>query len=467
MVCAGRTVVLRLGLICATACVSVALAATDPLEGAAANPESSAAPSERFARGFNIADYLAYPSHREAPYFRGPGARVTDAELQRVASLGFTFIRLPVEPGPFLDLPKGEVSRLERRLTSFVRRADAAGLAVLVTGFPRYETARWSTDKILRGSDRNAFRRYGEFLTRLARLLARDKTGSSALELMNEPQEECSRSGDMAWSVLQRRLYKEVRTAAPKLTVVLTGGCWSGVDGLAGLDMAGYDANTLIDVHFYEPFSFTHQGADWSLPALKYLGGLSFPARDTKMSTAREAIARLAVDKHPASRREQRTGYALAMHALRAYLREDADQDTISARFDQIAGWAKRHGLGKNRIVIGEIGALRPSADGEAADDGARARWFGAVRKAAEARGFGWALWGWEPESVFAVFTKGILGPVDPAMAEALGLRDKRAALPLNHPASGSLGARVKGRELAGFLLCNSANLTPSARCEH
>lgn len=427
---------------------------------------AAAEPFERFARGFNIADYLAYPSHREAPYFRGPGARVTDAELRRVASLGFTFIRLPVEPGPFLDLPKGEVSRQERRLTSFVGRANAAGLAVLVTGFPRYETARWSTDTILRGADRTAFRRYGDFLTRLSRLLGGAKPGSAALELMNEPQEECSRTGDLAWSVLQKRLYSQVRAAAPKLTIVLTGGCWSGVDGLAGLDMAGYDANTLVDVHFYEPFSFTHQGADWSLPALKYLGGLSFPARETDMSAAREAIARLAVDKHPASRREQRTGYALAMHTLRAYLREDADQDTISGRFDQIVEWAGRNGLDKSRIVIGEIGALRPSVESGAPDDGARTRWFGAVRKAAEARGFGWALWGWEPESVFAVFTKGVLGPVDPAMARALGLRVKRADLPVNQPSSGAAGRTSNPGRLAGFLLCNRASRTASVLCE-
>lgn len=64
-----------------------------------------AAPGTVFARAINIADYLAYPDGEDWPLFRGRRAEVTDAELEWLARTDLTFIRLPVESGPFLDLP--------------------------------------------------------------------------------------------------------------------------------------------------------------------------------------------------------------------------------------------------------------------------------------------------------------------------------------------------------------------------
>lgn len=383
-----------------------------------------------FARGINIGDYLAYPEADEWPLFRGHRASISDAELKRLAEAGFTYIRLPVEPGPFLDSPPGHIASLEKRLTGFVTRAHAAGLAVMVTGFARHETRPWRPEDILRAPDAPAFKRYAAFLERLATLLLDFTAAKTALELMNEPQPDCVRKDGDDWTLLQRRLYDRVRKTAPALKIVLTTGCWSSIDGLERLDMTGYDRNTLVDFHFYEPFSFTHQGATWTLPELKYLAGLAFPARKTDKEKVREAIARLAVALHPADRRLQRIAYAMGTGKLDSYLREDPGADMVASQLDRVAKWADRSGVARKRIILGEFGALRPLPESKTSDNGSRATWLEAVRKTAEKSGFGWALWAYH--SGFGLLPNGEKGPLDNAMLRALGLKAPSTAAPVN-----------------------------------
>ena len=140
-------------------------------------------------RGINHGDYLAYPQASEWPIFRGPRASTTDAELSALATAGFDFIRLAVEPSPFLDLPPDKVAVLERRLVSFVERAQAAGLKVMVSGWARHETTpRWRAPNILASASGSELKAYLGFLERIVRLLAHIPSSQWALQPMNEPQ---------------------------------------------------------------------------------------------------------------------------------------------------------------------------------------------------------------------------------------------------------------------------------------
>lgn len=387
--------------------------------GGTARAQEPADP-KAFARGMNVADYLAYPDGEGWPLFVGPDAEVTDADLKQLAEIGFTYVRLPVEPGPFLQPKPAQVEELERRLLWILERAHAHGLAVMITGFARHEMPPWRPEDILKGPDAPSFNRYAGFLLRLAALAGQVPGARVALELMNEPQPECLREGAREWTVLQRALYERLRAAAPRLTLALTTGCWASLRGLEHLDMSGYDANTLVDIHYYEPFSFTHQSATWTLPELKYLGGLSFPARETRHEEARAAISRLAVALHPTDRRAQRLGYSMGTQKLEAYLREDANAARIARDMGRIGEWADSQGVARERIVIGEFGALKPHPESGAKDDGSRARWFAAVSGAARDQGFGWAVWGYSGQ--FSVFHRRAPQPQDAENLKALGL---------------------------------------------
>lgn len=403
------------------AAIAVAVMAASALP--AAKPARADLPAEPpvFRRGINIGDYLAYPKSSEWPIFRGSRATVSDAELDRLAALGLDFVRLPVEPGPMIDRSPAEVAELEARLLAFVRRAGARGLGVIVTGFARHETPRWKAPDIVARADSPELARYSAFLRRLAVLLAPFETGRVALALMNEPQPVCRRTDGPDWTEIQRKLHADVRAAAPRLTLVVTPGCWSKLEGLPYLDMTPFDTRTLVDVHYYEPFKFTHQAATWTLPELRYMAGVSFPARSTDKGRATDASARLFLARKGEGGAQ---GLAPTIKLIDAYVRENADEASVIRDIAAIGRWADRQKLDRRRVILGEFGVLRLPPEARVPDDGSRTRWLATVRRAAEKERLGWALWSYH--SIFGLLEDEDAGRLDAGMIEALGLDASR-----------------------------------------
>jgi endoglucanase len=370
-------------------------------------------------RGVNMGDYLAYPQGTDWPIFRGPRATTTDAELRRLKAAGFDFIRLAVEPRPFIERTPAEVGDSERRLVAFVRRANGAGLSVMITGWPRHESD-WlkPADIIATGAD-DVYRRYVAFLTRLAELTRAVPPGRVAIELMNEPQAVCRRTdGGPDWAVVQRRMFASLRAARPDLTIVLTTGCWSRLDALSEIAMADYDRNTLVDLHYYEPWTFTHQSATWSNEWIKSLTGLSFPPSTTARQSALDASARLFVRRRPDGTPVE---FQETVRQIDRYVADDHGVSRIAADMTRITAWAKAQGVEPARILIGEFGVYRPAAvGGGAADDGSRLRWLSTVRTAIETAGLGWALFAYHAE--FGIVTDETAGTLDSETLTALGL---------------------------------------------
>jgi hypothetical protein len=369
-------------------------------------------------RGINVGDYLAYPQSHDWPIFRGPRASTSDAELRRLAAAGFDFIRLPVEPSPFLDRSPGEVQAMEHRLVDFVKRITAAGMRVMVSGWARHETTpRWRAPQIVAAGDSAELRAYLGFLKRIVVLLADVPQDRWVLQPMNEPQAACWRSDGPDWTLVQRDIHRELRAFAPRLTLVLTPGCWSKIDGLPHLDLGGYDANTLVDVHYYEPYVFTHQGTTWGDQWIKSLAGLSFPPSRTDRQAATDASARLFITRDAAGGAD---AFAETLRKIDVYMREDFGPERIAKDFATLRAWADRNNVAPNRIVVGEFGAYRLPPETKAADDGSRNRWLEAVRKAAEGQGFGWALYAYHSD--FGLVSDEATAAWDEGMVPALGL---------------------------------------------
>lgn len=373
-------------------------------------------------RGINIGDYLAYPQDAQWPIFRGPRAATSDTELRRLADAGFDFVRLAVEPSPFLDRSPGEIQAMEQRLVSIVQRITASGMRVMISGWARHETTpRWRNSQIVASRDGAELGRYIEFLKRIIVLLRDVPQDHWVLEPMNEPQALCWRSDGPDWTIIQRDIYLQLRAIAPQLTIVLTPGCWSKIEGLEHLDMTGYDARTLVDVHFYDPYTFTHQGATWGDEWIKYLAGLSFPPARTDRQAATDASARLFQARQGSGGAQ---AFAETLRKVDVYMKEDIGPERIGQTFDVLTAWAQRHKVSADRIIIGEFGAYRQPKEARAADDGSRLRWLEAVRKSAEARSFGWALYAYHSD--FGLITEDAKATWDEPMVPALGLKAVR-----------------------------------------
>src|ERR1700677_1776197 len=110
---------------------------------------------------------------------------------------------------------------------------------------------------------------------------------------------------------------------------------WNSIGALPKLVLPESDRNLLVTVHFYDPMTFTHQGASWVQGSDKWLG-------TTWQGTA-------------------------------------AGKQAVTQAFDKAAAWGGEH---HRPMYLGEFGAFSKSPiEG-------RARWTAFVARTAEAHGF-------------------------------------------------------------------------------
>jgi endoglucanase len=78
-------------------------------------------------------------------------------------------------------------------------------------------------------------------------------------EILNEPHDKLTAE---LWNELLPQALNIIREKNPYRTVVIGAAEWGGIPGLQKLIIPS-DSNLIVTVHYYEPFQFTHQGADW------------------------------------------------------------------------------------------------------------------------------------------------------------------------------------------------------------
>jgi hypothetical protein len=181
------------------------------------------------------------------------------------------------------------------------------------------------------------------------------------------------------------------------MTLVVTGACVSSADGLMALDPKVLnDQNIIYTFHFYDPFSFTHQGAQFIPWPDKYLDEVPWPANARPIEKAQALIAQN-VDADPKldgfAREKAKLGAERNLHKLYA---TNAGPDTIEQKFAEIANWAKENGLADRQILVGEFGVLRkqPNKPGALCKD--RMHWLTNVRQSAEKHGFAWSYFSYD-----------------------------------------------------------------------
>ncbi|TPI47507.1 glycoside hydrolase family 5 protein [Mesorhizobium sp. B2-9-1] len=409
------------------------VAAIAPLASALPPLSSSAraAGAWPFRRGINTWPWFAltreFPAPRtdyDWPPFQSQRPVPTPADLARLRASGLDFIRLPVDPGPFLAADAGRRADLMVILSAAVEAALSADLGIIVNIQANGATHYWNPDHMYSSTGAPEFARYQVFVGEVAGMLADMAPGRIALEPVNEPPQDCS-SG--LWPKVQAALLSAARVSARNLPLLTTGGCGSMVRGLAALDPAPLAAfePILFTFHFYEPYLFSHQGAPWMRePVYRALNNVPWPASaGTLERTLASVRTRMAQDSER-SDEAKKAAYEETQKVLRVYFDAQPDRHFVDGYLKQVSDWAQTHGIARERIIMGEFGALRTDARYTAAPNPDRARYIGDVRQSAEAFGFPWAFWDlFDGMGMMDDTTRAL----DPAMVEALGLRMPRA----------------------------------------
>jgi endoglucanase len=264
----------------------------------------------------------------EAPKEGAWGVTVQEDFFPTIRQAGFTWIRVPVcwsahvsaSPGYTID------PTFLSRVDWVVAQAEKNNLVAILD----YH----NDDALMKDPDANA----GRFVAIWKQLAEhyKDAPASIFFELLNEPNGKLDAPH---WNDLLAQALTVVRATNPTRTVVVGPVGWNGIWALDKLVLPESDRNLLVTVHFYDPFHFTHQGAEWAEGSQAWLG----------------------------------TTWG-----------SDADKKAITDSFSKAAAWGAAH---KRPMYLGEFGAYSKSPmEG-------RARWTAFVARTAESHGMPWTYW--------------------------------------------------------------------------
>jgi endoglucanase len=308
--------------------------ANDAPPGASARAESMA---KALGRGVNFGNML------EAPTEGAWGISVTDDFIDKAAAAGFTSVRLPVRwsnhasaSAPFTIDPA-----FMTRVETIVDKLLAKNLVVVLN---MHHYRQMDGDPLDQGETPVASADVDvRFVMLWDQIATRFKSRGDrlVLELYNEPH---GRMNGEPWNVLAARTLRVVRASNPDRVVVIGPTHWNSATDLKLLKVPN-DANLIATIHNYNPFPFTHQGAEWVSPVL--------PVGVTCCSTAQ--IADMTAPLYLAQAWSAYTRYPIYVGEFGAYSKADESsritfnrtmRDAIETRGMTWAYWEFASGFG-------------------------------------------------------------------------------------------------------------------------
>ena len=370
--------------------ISLFAGASSPAQSA--EPSASAStlssvPAARLAhlrRGVNLSEWFAQvvpPATYNKDHF---ATHTTERDIALIASLGFDHVRLTVNPSPIFP---GWGSREEyfASLDAAVKMILDHGLAVEIDLHP-------DSDFKARLKDDGFAERFTNFWRQLAAHYSSWDADRVFFEILNEPE----LTDRYRWYGIESKLAAAVRESAPQHTIIAAGARWSDNDDLLFMEPLA-DGNVIYNFHFYDPHTFTHQGAGWGSPWWIWVKGLPYPSSP-------EAASRAAADVPD----------ELGKLAVIRYGQEHWDAARMDTEVNIVGEWAARRHLA---VTCNEFGAYRK---GTTPED--RARWITDVRTALEHHRIGWTMWDYSGSFGVVTRANGVSMP-DPVTVQALGLK--------------------------------------------
>ncbi|MDZ7314847.1 MAG: glycoside hydrolase family 5 protein [candidate division KSB1 bacterium] len=297
-----------------------------PFAPPSTQPLDAFAMNAKIGRGFNMGNAL------EANYEGEWGMVIKDEYFRIIAEAGFTSVRLPVTwsahsmPAPPFLIDEAFFQRVDH----VVQEALKNGLVVILNNhhFDALNENPAGNQLWLEALWRQIADRYKNYPDEVY------------FEILNEPHGAFN-SAPQIWNKMAADVLRIIRVTNPYRMVIIGPVQWNSIRMLNTLELPEEDRGIIATFHFYDPFQFTHQGAEWAgSEAMNWLG--------TKW-----------------------TGSA-------------AERKAITDPFEAAAAWGRNH----NRpLYMGEFGAYYK------ADDNSRYRWTDFVARTAERLGISWTYW--------------------------------------------------------------------------
>ena len=310
-------------------------------------------------RGINLSEWFAQVYDPRGYTKEHLVGWVTADDIALIKSMGFDHVRLSVNPAPMMR--HNEADRIPADYLGYLDGAVKMildhGLAVILDMHPDSDFKA----KLVQRDDE--VEQFSDFWRALARHYSTYDPEMVYFEILNEPEFR----DRYRWAGVQAKLAAAIRDGAPKHTIIAAGANWSDIDDLLELTPLS-DPNVIYNFHFYDPHTFTHQGATWGENYWHFETKLAYPAETHNA----EQVASEQPDR---------------LNRLRVlrYALEHWDANRIAVEVGQAAEWAKHWNV---PLTCNEFGVYRKDSDPQD-----RARWIHDVRATLEHDGIGWNMW--------------------------------------------------------------------------
>ena len=335
--------------------------------------------ARQFRRGANLGNGL------ESPPGQDWGGHYSPDDLRIMRAEGFDHVRIPVGwhhytgPGPDFRIRPEIFARADELVNAGLH--EDLGVMINIHHFddftsdPKGQTARFLA----------IWRQVAEHYAKAPAGLA--------FELLNEPKDAATTE---VINPIFAEAIRQIREISPKRTIFVGPGRWNSIGELPKLLLPDDDHNLIVTVHNYDPFYFTHQGANWAGPDTK-ITGILFPGPPSKPLVP---DPKLKVN-------------SWVLNWVKRYNTEPTATNPSSplafqGSIDQAREWSEYYG---RPIHIGEFGCFTT------ADPVSRANYYRSVRELAEKAGIGWAIWDWKAGFHY---WNAKTGKPEPGMHEAL-----------------------------------------------
>lgn len=295
--------------------------------------------------GINLGNVFEAPNNNfakfdETQFSSSWGEMIVPADFKALGDSGFNNIRIPVSWEEHLHYVGEECFVDEEWMKQVFWAVDLAiknGMVVVLN------THHW--DDIYDSSPDLEIPCLLNVYRQMMVEVVKYSADSLIVETLNEPRNLLTSA---KWNVLVDSIVNVVRAADPQRVVMVGTHNYNSASATSLLKLPADSRNLILTFHYYDPFAFTHQGADFVEP--QYPTGKEWKG---------------------------------SFSEIRA----------IKNVFTSVKEWADAHDM---PVYLGEFGAY------SAADSVSRERWTTFMADIAKQMGFGWAYW--EFSSGFGVY---------------------------------------------------------------
>lgn len=189
-------------------------------------------------------------------------------DFEHLKELGVEVVRVPIHFAAFLD----EEDKIKPIIFDYLDQAcdwaEELGMYIIIDNHS-FNSGKYPTPakvdeslKIVWPQIANHFKKRSKYI---------------CYEVLNEPQFK-----NDSWEAIQADAVKLIRKTDKKHTIIVTGGDWGSLNSMVSLKPIN-DKNIIYTFHYYDPFMFTHQGADWSDKGMAALKDIPFPYDKERM----------------------------------------------------------------------------------------------------------------------------------------------------------------------------------------